>query len=289
MSYYLALLCSKICCLLPERFCNRLGNILGRLTWYFVPPGRKRMAVDNICQCLGATKQEAQRIAKASWVRFGPMLFEVMRYPVIRPIMSGYVEIEGMEYLRQGLSLGRGAVIATSHSDNWELMGGALALSGVPLVGVAMKQKEAGLDRFINEYRRLVGIHVTYKSSVREMFNMMSEGWAIGLIMDQDTSIHDGIILPVFGRETNCVTGPAALARFRNAPIFPAFIMQKADGRHHLIIKKPIFVERTKNKAADIRRTTQQLMDMLEAHVRCRPEEWFWLHDRWKSIRNRYK
>ena len=81
----------------------------------------------------------------------------------------------------------------------------------------------------------------------------------------------------------------AALARFRNAPIFPAFIMQKADGRHRLIIKKPIFVERTKNKAADIRRTTQQLMDMLEAHVRCRPEEWFWLHDRWKSIRNRYK
>lgn len=287
MSYYLAICFSRLCCLLPAAVCEAVGRWLGQLTWYFVPARRKQMARENIIYCLHTDAARANEIARESWVRFGPMLFEVMRFPVLRHQMTEYVEIEGRENMEKGLALGRGGVIATAHSGNWELMGGALAAAGFPIVGVAMKQKEAGMDRFINEYRRMVGMHITYKSDVREMFAMLREGWVIGLLMDQDISIRDGIILNWFGRETNCVQGPATLARFRNAPIFPVFITRKSDGTHKLIIREPIFVNKTRDKHADIRCTMEKINTFLEQHIRDYPEEWFWLHDRWKSIRNR--
>ena len=181
LAYYFAKATSFILCILPAGFCEWLGVTLGKLTWCFVPRKRRRMARDNVMRCLGVDEAEADRIAKASWVRFGPMLMEVMRFPKILEHMDDYVEIEGMEYLQEGLSKGKGAVIATSHSGNWELMGGALANAGISLVGVAMRQKEAGFDKFINEYRRLVGMHITYKDNVREMFDMLKKGWTESL------------------------------------------------------------------------------------------------------------
>lgn len=285
MAYYVARIVSWLCCLLSHRVSDGVGNFLGRLTWPLVPSRRRRMAVENVRDCLGVETEEALRIAKASWVRFGPMLFEVMRFPVLKPHFLEIVEIEGLEYLREGLSLGRGVVFATAHSGNWELMGGVLAAAGFPIVGVAMRQKEAGFDRFINEYRRGVGMHITYKDNVREMFHLLRDGWIIGLLMDQDSDRRSGIVFDWFGRPTNFVQGPAALARSQNAPIVPGFMHRLPDGRHRLRFYPPIFVKRTKDKAADIRAAMEEVSQTLEQHIRLYPEEWFWLHDRWKSQR----
>lgn len=151
-----------------------------------------------------------------------------------------------------------------------------------------MKQKSTGADRFINEYRTLIGMHITYKTGVREMFAMLQKGWAIGLIMDQDTNRRSGIVLDFFGKPTNCVPGAASMARFQGVPIFPAFMHRDEHGFHTLIVQDPVFVEKTKDKREDIRRTTQVLTKCIEDHVRRYPEEWFWLHDRWKSMREEY-
>ena len=236
--------------------------------------------------CLQVDDAAADRIAKASTVRFGPMLFEVLRFPVIRKNPEQYVRIEGLEKLQQGMAAGKGAVIAAAHSGNWELMGGAFAMAGIPLVGVAMKQKDSAADQFINEYRTLIGMHITYKTGVREMFAMLKKGWAIGLIMDQDTNRHDGIILDFFGRPTNCTPGAASMARFQGVPVFTSFMHRDARGFHTLVVDGPFYVEKTDDKREDIRRTTQKINDAIECHVKKYPEEWFWLHDRWKSVRD---
>ncbi|MDY6053732.1 MAG: lysophospholipid acyltransferase family protein, partial [Anaerovibrio sp.] len=148
------------------------------------------------------------------------------------------------------------------------------------------KQKNNAANKFILEYRELSGMHITYKSDVREMFKLIKEGWLIGLIMDQDPSLRDGIIVDFFNRKTNSVTGPATLARFQNAPIFPGQIEHRPDGGHHITIYPPIYVEKTKDKKADIEKTVQELNNILEQHIRQHPEDWFWLHDRWKSVRS---
>lgn len=285
MLYYVLRAISALVCVLPRSVCEFLGRGLGNFAWLVVPGKRKKLAMGQIKMCLGVDEVEASRIAKESTVRFGPMLFEVLRFPVIRKNPSQYVRIEGLEKLQQGMAGGKGAIIAAAHSGNWELMGGAFAMAGIPLVGVAMKQKDSAADKFINEYRTLIGMHITYKTGVREMFAMLKKGWAIGLIMDQDTNRRDGIILNFFGYPTNCTPGAASMARFQNVPVFTSFMHRDAGGFHTLVVDGPFYVEKTEDKREDIKRTTQKINDAIENHIRKYPEEWFWLHDRWKSVR----
>lgn len=285
-SYYAMKLLSHLICILPYPAAMALGEGLARLAWHFIPARRKTLAGEQVMRCLGVSAAEAERIARASSLRFGPMLMEVLRYPVMQPHMSDYVTLTGaVEEVRAAVAVGKGAIFATSHSGNWELMGGAFASSGFPVVGVAKRQSSRGMDRFINEYRTLVGMHVTYRSGVREMFRMIGEGWIIGLISDQDPALRDGIIIDFFGQPTNAFTGAAAIARRCEVPIFPVFIHREADGHHIITVEHGITVEKTDDRAADVRRTTQIVNSRIEAWIRKYPEEWFWLHDRWKSLR----
>ena len=286
LSYWAVKLLSHFVCLLPHRAAMMIGAGLTRLLWPFIPVRRKRLAQTQIERCLHVSPAEAARIARESTLRFGPMLMEVLRFPVLRRHIEDYVTITGaLDTMRVALAQGKGAIIATSHSGNWELMGGALALAGLPIVGVAKRQSAAGMDRFINEYRALVGVHVTYRSSVREMFRMIDQGWIIGLLSDQDPSRRDGVVVDFFGQETNAFTGAAAIARRCEVPIFPVFMHRRADGHHELTIEEPLYVEKTDDRAADVLRVTQEISAHIEAWIRRYPSEWFWLHDRWKSMR----
>ncbi len=292
LSYYFVIFISKISCLLSWSFCRKIGRLLAQISWFFLPNRRKKMSRENIMRCLNLNEIEAEKISKASAFQFGDILFEVLRFPILKKTMKSHVKIEGLNYLTDYINSpnreGKGAVIATCHSDNWELMGGAFAQYGISLVGVAKKQKSSGMDKFINEYRTMIGMHITYKSGVREMYQMLSEGWFIGLIMDQDPSRQDGIIVKFFNQPTNFVTGAASMSRFKNVPIFPAFMHRNDDGTHKLIVQPPIYVEKTKDKKSDIKNTTQQLATLIEEHVKKYPEQWFWLHDRWKSMREEF-
>jgi len=251
-----------------------------------MPRKRKRLATDNIIRCLNVTPEEAERIARESTVQLGSLFMEVLAFPKLKGNMAAHVKVVGLEHMTHYKnSSERGAVIATSHNDNWELMGGAFAQNGIPLVGVAKKQKSEGADKFINEFRTLIGMHITYRSGVREMYKMLDDGHFIGLIMDQDVGRDDGVVVKFFNQATNFVTGAASMSRFRNVPIFPAFMHRNDDGTHTLEIFPPLHVERTTDKHADIKRMTQQLATLIEEHIRKYPAEWFWLHDRWKSMR----
>lgn len=274
---------------MPLSVCFSIGRGLATLIWIFLPNKRKKIALENIRHCLNVDESESARIAKVSTVNLGPLAMEVMNFPRLKNMMKSHVKIIGLEHLTNYINSaerqGRGAVIATCHSDNWELMGGAFAQYGIPLVGVAKKQKSEGADKFINEFRTLIGMHITYRSGVREMYKMMDEGHFIGLIMDQDVGRHDGVIVKFFNRATNYVTGAASMSRFKSIPIFPAFMHKNSDGTHTLEVYPPLTVAKTSDKRADIQKMTQKLATLTEDHIRRYPEEWFWLHDRWKSMR----
>ena len=274
---------------MPMKFSLAIGRGLATLMWIFLPRKRKKIALENIRDCLNVDEKESARLAKISTVNLGTIMIEVLNFPRLKSTMKSYVKIKGLEYLTEYINSpnrnGRGAVIATCHSDNWELMGGAFAQYGIPLVGVAKKQKSEGADKFINEFRTEIGMHITYRSGVREMYKMMDEGHFIGLIMDQDVGRNDGVIVKFFNRATNYVTGAASMSRFKSIPIFPAFMHKNSDGTHTLEVFPPLIVEKTSDKRADIQLMTQKLAMLTEEHIRRYPEEWFWLHDRWKSMR----
>jgi KDO2-lipid IV(A) lauroyltransferase len=269
--------------MLPLKVRRILGLYIGRLCWPLVPAKRRKMAIENIGSALNVTFEQAAAIAKASAIRFGPMFMEVLHMPRLNQTnINQYVTLTGSEHLKSALSLGRGAVLATAHSGNWELLGAALAMHGFPLVAVVQRQTNAAMDTFINEYRTKAGMHVTYKQGVREMVKLLGTGKIIGLLMDQDNH-ENGVFVEFFGRLTSTPQGAAALARLNDAPIVPAFITENQDGTHTAIIHPPMLIEKSDDRAEDIRRTTQDLTRIIEQHIRQHPNEWFWLHNRWKT------
>lgn len=281
--YYVLKALSKFFCLLPEKAAYIIGDAIGSFTWLLVPQKRKKMALNNARHGLNITDAEALTIVKKSWTRFGPMIIEVMRFPIMCNNMNKYIHIVGRENLDAAVKLGRGGVIAAAHSDNWELLGGVLAQNGYKLVGVAQEQSNRGADRFINEYRAMIGMYVMYKYDVRSMFKMIADGWLIGLIMDQDAA-EDGIVMPFLGRDASCAHGAATIARRNNAPIIPIFITKGPRRTHNIIVDKAVFVGKTRDKHGDIRKATAILTKKIEEHIKKYPSEWFWLHDRWKSV-----
>lgn len=283
MLYYLVKIISGLVCTLPYVIRRNLGLCIGKLCWPLVPARRRNMAIDNISRALGVTQKQAAVIAKASAIRFGPMFMEVLHMPRLnKDNINKYVTLTGSEHLDAALKMGRGAVLATAHSGNWEVLGAALAMHGFPLVAVVQRQTNAAMDTFINAYRTKAGMHVTYKQGVREMVKLLGTGKIIGLLMDQDNH-EDGVFVEFFGRMASTPQGAAALARLNNAPIVPAFITENPDGTHTAIIHPPVMVDKSDDRAEDIRRTTQVLTRIIEHHIRQHPNEWFWLHNRWKT------
>lgn len=283
-------LLSAFICLLPHKVQYAIGALLGELAWIFTPPKRKRLAIGQILFCnITDDPEEAKRIAKKSTTRFGRMIIDVLRYPEIKDgAYREMYEMIGREYLDDIKESGKGAIIASMHSGNWELLGGILASEGYPLISVAMKQN-GDADRFINEYRELMHQHVTYKTGMREMIAELKKGSMIGLIMDQDPGT-SGVLAPLFGYQTLTATGPAVLARLQDVPIIPMTIHYDAyQGKHIIEIKQPFYAEHTEDKKRDAIVTCVKLNEFVEDHVRRYPEDWFWLHNRWKWTRRAYR
>lgn len=283
IQYCLVKTMSAVVCLFPAKLRQELGNLLGRVFWLIVPAKRKKLAINNIGLGLGIDERQAHSLAKASVVRFGPMFTEVLYMPRInKNNIDQFVTLNGEQHLDNALALGRGAVIATAHSGNWELLGASLAMHGFPIVAVVQRQTNAAMDRFINEYRTNAGMHVTYNQSVREMVKLLGAGKIIGLLMDQDSRQY-GVFVEFFSRPASTPRGAAALGRLNNAPIVPAFIAANPDGTHTVIIHPHVLVQKTADREDDIRTTTQRLTQIIESHIRQYPHEWFWLHNRWKT------
>ena len=283
MLYRFIKILSAITSMLPNGVRRSIGKILGLICWQIVPRKRKNMAIENIMISLSVDHSQATDIAKRSTTRFGNMILQVLCLPKMnKDNIKNYVQLEGLEHLTEALSHGKGAVLATSHSGNWEILGAALAMHGFPLVCVAQKQTNVQMDRLINEYRTNTGMQIIYKTGVRDMFKLLGEGKVMGILMDQDAN-RDGVMVEFFGRLASTAKGAAALARLKDAPIIPIFMTENNDGTHIGILHPPVWVEKTSDRDHDILITTQQLTTLIEQHIRQYPHEWFWLHNRWKS------
>ncbi len=286
---------SFLICHMPKSLCRRLGHFLGIFFWTFVPKKRKKLAQDQILAC-GITDDaaKAMAIAKKSTTRFGPMIVEVLSYPrYTKDILDSKITFHGRAYLDELKTSGEGAVFMASHAGNWELLGAVLAMNGYPLISVAQEQNSKSADTFINEYRAMMKQHVTYKTGIRDMIRFLADGHYIGLLMDQDPGFA-GVMVKLFGRDTLTADGPAKLAGIRNYPILSIFIHEDRPYHHVVEVLPPIrpypvgAVLSKEEKKKAMYDVTQQLNDRLEAHIRQYPEDWFWLHNRWKWT-NRYK
>ena len=263
LEYYVMKLVSKIFCVLPWSIGLAFGNMLGRVAPLFVPEWRMKMAAANVEECLHVSPEEARKIAHQSVVKFGRMIVEVLRFPLLnRDTINSVVKTDGLEYLEEAYAKGKGALMCTGHFGNWELLGANVALHGYPMLSIARKQNNDAMDRFINEYREIVEQKVAYnqgKEGILAMGRYLKEKHLLGILYDQDTN-DTGVKTTLFGKEVITPAGPAVFSRTFGCPILPIFMHYDEDGSCRAKIYPPLYTEKTKDKERDLSRVTEKMM-----------------------------
>lgn len=291
LGYYIVKLFSKLMCISPRFVRNMLAHFLGSVAVLVVPRWRMQMAEANIRECLGVSDERAKQIAADSLHRFGRMVIEVMRFPLLNEkTIHEQVQVEGLEYLEAAYAEGKGVIMATGHYGNWELLGATVALHGYPMLSITRKQNNSHMDKAINEFREMVGQQVTYnrgKHGLLAISRMLKEKNLLGVLFDQDTN-DDGVELDLFGKRSIIPMGAAALSRLYGSPILPIFMHNNDDGTCCAKIYPPLYTPKTGDKERDFYQVTRKLVDILEMEIINHPEMWFWVHDRWKDGRKRF-
>ena len=291
LGYYAVKLFSKIMCILPLCLRKLFASFVGNVAVLVVQDWRLKMAQANVQECLGVSSERAKQIAEDSLRRFGRMVVEVLRFPLLnKDNISQTVKVEGLEHLEKAYAEGKGVIMCTGHYGNWELLGATVALHGYPMLSITRKQNNANMDKAINEFRQMVGQKVTYNRGGHGLLaisRMLKEKNLLGVLYDQDTN-DDGVEIDLFGKRSIIPLGPAALSRIYGSPILPIFLHNNDDWTCTAKIYPPLYTPKTKDKEQDFYQVTRQLVDILEQEITAHPEMWFWVHDRWKDGRQRF-
>ncbi|MDI3547368.1 MAG: Kdo2-lipid lauroyltransferase/acyltransferase [Halanaerobiales bacterium] len=269
---------------LPDRVRYYLGLGLGKLVFHLVK-SRREVAAENIKKALGdeLTADRIYQLTKKVYHHLGLMLVEFILLPKInRDNFRRYIRVENEEILKQALERGKGVIIYGAHFGNWEWMGAVISLLGYPFNAIVRKQNNPYFDARINQIRRGKGVRIIPKGmSVRKAYRCLKRGEGLLVLGDQDARSH-GWEVTFFGQKTSTFPGAVQLARRTGAVIVPTFLIREAWGRHRLVFHQPYIISRDASEREQ-RELLQKLTAEIEAVIRSHPEQWLWLHRRWKN------
>jgi KDO2-lipid IV(A) lauroyltransferase len=267
---------------LPAAIGLAAGRRLGDLLW-LVLPGRRAVALDNLRRSFGAERSAAEirQLARRSFQNVGMNLVEGCCY-FLRPtqVMLSRVRVEGREHLQAAAAHGRGVLILTAHFGNWELLGAAHGLTGLPASIVTRPLDYPLLDDLAARFRRRSGAELIVKRhAVREVLTALRRQRMVGILLDQNATRAEGVFAPFFGSPASTSKGLALLALRTGAPVVPIFLRREPDGRHCMDVGAAV----PPPEDGQIATYTSAFNRVLEAAIRRTPEQWFWMHDRWRT------
>jgi Kdo2-lipid IVA lauroyltransferase/acyltransferase len=233
------------------------------------------------------TKYRRSEIARRSFQNTALNLLEISRFSFLNSnniaSLVGYDSLSGLENFKAAQSKGKGILYLTGHFSAWELLPVAHALHGYPLSFVTRPLDNRRLDRYLEFLRESVGNKVINKiNASRLILKNIKENGTVGILMDQNTSLQEGIFSDLFGVPAATTTGVTLLALRTNAPILPGYLTPSHRGRYTIKFLPPIEVIRTGDRNRDIEVNTNYLNKVLEGIIREQPESWLWGHKRWK-------
>jgi Kdo2-lipid IVA lauroyltransferase/acyltransferase len=258
------------------------GRFLGKLAWHVVRRERRK-ALANIAIAFPEWSETQRRDAiRKMFVHFGMSLFEIAWLPNLKAeSLHETTHVEGIEPLRELIAARKPMLAITGHCGNWEWMAHATSLGGVPISVLQRERDEEEMNDFITELRAGAGIRTIDRgsdSSAREMIKALKGGQALCFLMDQSIRA-ESVKIPFFGRPAPTPIGPAKLAIRMEAAVAIGFIARGDDGLHRVQWLPPIFTSRDDDPVALLGRITEAV----EAQVRRVPEQWAWMHDRWRE------
>jgi KDO2-lipid IV(A) lauroyltransferase len=189
---------------------------------------------------------------------------------------------QGTEHARAALAMGRGMIFLTGHLSNFELAGAAVARE-FPMAFFAKPLSNPGAEAWVTAIRRQAGLDLLRPGAgLRDVIRRLRSGGTVAMLADQDAR-RDGVFVPFFGRPASTPPGPAWFSLATGAPIVFCTCARAADGRLELRMSPPLVPQGDAGDAEAVRALTARHTALLEAAVRERPAQWFWLHKRWKT------
>lgn len=260
---------------------DRLGGLAFR--WLVRP---RRLALEHLELAFGRSLPPSARehLARACFLNTARSCIEIIKVDAIRARRDSYFEFEGRQYLEQALAAGRGAIVVTGHSGNWELLTAAFSWDGVPVHALGRRLAEPGRNAMLVEFRLRQGVETILRespSSNRQILRAMQSNAVLAMLIDQDTRAQS-ILVPFFGRLARTPVAAASLAIRRELPVVVAFIQRRSQGGHRITFGRPIEVQRSGDTVADIQVLARRFSEEIEAQIRRNPAEWVWWHRRWQ-------
>ena len=269
--------------IIPDRLRYLIGIALGNLVFYGIKK-RREIGINNLKMAFPELSDQAAReLTKKSCHHLGLSLVEfTMLSHVKKEDLLNNIHIENKDILDQALTGGQGIIIYTAHFGNWELLGVDLALQGYSLHVLAQTQNNPYFNDRINQIRELAGMRlIPLGMSVRGAFKVLKNREILCIAGDQNAGTM-GWPVNFFGRTTPTYPGAVQLAVRTGAVIVPAYIIREGWRCHRIKIYQPYAIKKSATEKEQ-HQLLQELTSLSEEVIREYPEQWLWLHRRWKN------
>lgn len=273
-----------VACRLDWKRAAKLGLFLGDIA-YFLSRRYRRQAIENLTAAYGDqwSAADIRRVARRVFRHFataGIEFFAVQR--LNEQEVREKIALRGKENLDAALSKGCGAVIVTGHLGNWELLARRLVIEGYKLNVIARDSDDPTMTGVFNSVRETGGYVVLPRDrAAAPALRCLRKNEVLGVLPDQNT-LGPCEFPDFFGRPAATATGPAVFSTRTGAPIVMAFAPRLADGTYEAVIHPPIVLESTGDRESDVRVLVQAYTSAIEAEIRKYPDQWLWLHGRWR-------
>jgi KDO2-lipid IV(A) lauroyltransferase len=270
---------------LPPVVAAWLGRRLGDLLFVLLSR-RRRIALDNLRAAFPELDDTARRrLARGSCQHLGLMAMELCA-ALARPLQwtLARIEIDGIEALHKAVEGHGRALLLTGHLGNWELLSAGHRLTGYSLAVVARALDSPGLDVLARRLRGKTGVELIDKRrALRPVLAALRSGRLVGILLDQNAARDEAVFVPFFGILASTSRSMAVLALRTGSPVVPVFIHREPGGRHRVTIEPPLPMPADTDREAAVRELTALCAERVEAAIRRAPEQWLWMHDRWRT------
>ncbi|WP_299980339.1 lysophospholipid acyltransferase family protein [Desulfobacula sp.] len=283
--YKLLKLMVNLLAMLPRRVLRFFSDLLG-LIWYMVDKRHRNVVLENINFAYPErfSNTQAQRFTKIVFKNVVSILFEVIwSYRKTWDELSQCVLFKGVRHVESAKKKGRGVILLCSHLGNFELGGAVIAKAGIAPYGIYRKFDFQPIERFLLEVRQRFGTKmIPLRGASKKIDTILKNNGVVGTLLDQSVDWYQGVFVDYFGRPACTNNGLAKLVLRSKAAVVPLFIVRKNE--NYIVEFLPeIPLEITGDPIKDIENNTQNYVSSIESTVRQYPEQYFWVHNRWKT------
>lgn len=254
---------------------------------FWMRPGLRRAAAENLALAFPEWSNQQRRAAVRGMVRqLGWMAAEFARFPrYTKTNIEHTVLLDGFENFASARERGKGVLFLTGHMSGWELAPFAQALFGNPLHFLVRPIDNPRVDALITKYRCLSGnLPIDKNQSARAVLKVLSANGTVGILADHNTGLNEGVFVNFFGIPACTTAGLARFAQHTGAAVVPGFLhWDQAMRKYRLCFEPAVDLARSGDEAADVVENTQRFTRVIENYVRRYPDQWLWVHRRWKT------